>query len=233
MTLSLTNIPRIMRTHGWNNGARMLDIWFSRPSAVAPAYGTPDTSTITMDGFVLTYPRAKAVYDQLVTDQIWANPAARAEVSRMLGRLGRLGGPRAPFGDLTRSPTVLDSEYINFRTVGFGLFNLDDLSAALGNFTFRVAISGEAEGLPTGRTRVSVSQVGVYVRDSFDFNGDQFLGYWDDSDDSVSMINAFSGDSVSNQSFRDYRMRTGTGGDFLIYSNTKVLVRSPPDVFEV
>ncbi|XXT18513.1 DUF6402 family protein [Sorangium sp. So ce429] len=233
MALSLTNIPRIMRHHGWNHGARLLDIWFSRPSAVAPSYGAPDTTTIAMDGFVLTYPRARQVYDALVRDRVWANAAARGEVSRVLSRLGLLGRPRTWFGDINRSPTALDGEYINFRTVGFGLTNLDDLSAALGNFTYRVAIAGEAEGLRTGRTRVSVHQVGIYVRDSFDFNGSQFLGYWDDSDDSVSMVNIFSGDRVENATFQDYRRRTGMGGDFLVYSDTKKLMRSPPEVFEV
>ncbi|AKT41270.1 DUF6402 family protein [Chondromyces crocatus] len=233
MALTLTNIPRIMRHHGWNNGARMLDIWFSRPSAIAPAYGAPDTTTITMDGFVLTYQRAKAVYDKLVQEQIWANPAAQGEVRRLLARLGRLGGTRAWFGDINRPPTVLDADYINFRTVSFGLGNLDDLSAALGNFTYRVAIAGEAEGLSGGGTRVYVHQVGIYVRDSFDFNGSQFLGYWDDSDNSVSMLNFLSGDGVENASFQAHRRRTGMGGDFLIYSDTKKLMRSPPEIFDV
>ncbi|EYF08686.1 DUF6402 family protein [Chondromyces apiculatus] len=233
MTLRLTSIPKIMRHQGWHNGAQLLDKWFSRPSAIAPAYGTPDTTTIKMDGFVLTYPRARAVYDALVRDCIWANPAAQAEVRRLLGRLGRLGGPRAWFGDINRSPMILDGEYINHRTVGFGLSNLDDLSAALGNFAYRVAIAGEAEGLSTGGTRVYVHQVGIYVRDSFDFNDSQFLGYWDDSDSSVSTMNFLSGDRVENASFQAYRRGTGMGGDFLVYSDTKKLMRSPPEVFDV
>jgi hypothetical protein len=37
------------------------------------------------------------------------------------------------------------------------------------------------------------AQVVVNVKDSYDFNGDQFLGLWDDSDNSVSMLNLFSG----------------------------------------
>jgi hypothetical protein len=233
MALTLTNIPGIMRHHGWNHGARLLDVWFSRPSAIAPAYGPPDTTTIKMDTFVLTFPRARAVYDALVRDHIWANPAARAEVGRLLGRLGRLGGPRAWFGDINRSPTILDGEYINYRTVSFGLSNLDDLSASLGNFTYRVAIAGESEGLSTGGTRVWVHQVGIYVRDSFDFNNTQFLGYWDDSDSSVSMVNFLSGDRVENASFRAYRQATGMGGDFMVYSDTKKLMRSPPETFDV
>jgi len=63
MAITLTNIPRIMRHHGWNNGARLMEIWFSRPPAIKPSYGPPETSTIKMDTWVLTFPRARQVFD--------------------------------------------------------------------------------------------------------------------------------------------------------------------------
>jgi hypothetical protein len=47
------------------------------------------------------------------------------------------------------------------------------------------------------------------------------------------MLNFLSGDRVENASFQDHRRRTGMGGDFLIYSDTKKLMRSPPEMFEV
>jgi hypothetical protein len=168
-----------------------------------------------------------------MAEEIWTNEKARGEIRKLLARRGRLGKPRGWFGDINLSPVSLDADYINFRTVSFGLFDSDDLAAALGNFTFRVVIAGESEGLSSGKTRVYVRQVGSYVRDSFDFNGDQFLGFWDDSDDAVSLVNPLSGEKVSNASFRAYRGSTGRGGDFLVYSDTKKLMRSPPEVFEV
>ena len=81
------------------------------------------------------------------------------------------------------------------------------------------------------RHQVSITEVGVYVRDSFDFNGDQFLGYWDDSDNSVSILNPLSGERVSNESFRQWRTANNRGGDFLVFSDVKRTRLSAPDVF--
>ncbi len=58
--------------------------------------------------------------------------------------------------------------------VSFGLTDLDDLSAALGNFAFRVAVAGGVTFVSGSKHLVTLSEVGIYVRDSFDFNGDQF-----------------------------------------------------------
>ena len=47
-----------MRARSWLNGARLLDVWFSLPSAIVPSYGSPDTTTIRMGTWALTFPRA-------------------------------------------------------------------------------------------------------------------------------------------------------------------------------
>lgn len=74
-----------------------------------------------------------------------------------------------------------------------------------------VAAGSVAPAPLTSQHRVTITEVGVYIRDSYDFNGDQFLGYWDDSDDSVSMTNPLSGTKVSNADFRSWRGRTEEG----------------------
>ena len=53
---------------------------------------------------------------------------------------------------------------------------VDDMLAALGRFKFRVAVAGEAKG-----DCVELKAVGVYVQDSYDFDGVQFLGVWNSS----------------------------------------------------
>lgn len=209
-----------------------MDIWFSRPLAIAPAYGLPETATIRMDSWVLTFPRARQIYDQLMRERIWANAAAQREITAMLRRKGFLMPASRSFGNLTQPVQVQDADYINYRVVDFGLFDLDDMSAALGNFAFRVLVSGSV----TAASRVSgyqitITEVGVYIRDSYDFNGDQFLGYWDDSDNSVSMINPLSGTGVSNSDFRAWRSRNGRGGDFLVFSDIKRTILMTPDTF--
>ncbi len=234
MSLTLTNIPGIMRSKGWNNGARLLEVWFSRSTATAPAYGPPDTSTVRMDRWALTFSRARQVYDQLMREQIWANPPAQREIAAMLRRRGLLSSGGQSFGNLTRPIQDMDADYINYRTVDFSLSDLDDMTAALGNFTFRVIVAGSVEPL-RGRSghRVTIQQVGVYIRDSFDFNGDQFLGYWDDSDNSVSMFNPLSGTRVDNADFRACARATGEAEIFSVFSDVKLTNLTSPSSFSV
>src|SRR5207253_5067166 len=66
------------------------------------------------------------------------------------------------------------------------LNDLDDLFGALGNFSIDLAAAGivvpktEAVGAlrVVKRHQVEVTHVGVYVRDTYDFNGPQYLGHW-------------------------------------------------------
>jgi Family of unknown function (DUF6402) len=75
--------------------------------------------------------------------------------------------------------------------------------------------------------------IGVYIRDSYDFNESQLLGFWDDKDTTVSMINPLSGTSVSNDDFRSWRTKNGKGGDFVVYSDLLKTRLPKPDVFDI
>lgn len=239
-SFSVVDIPAIMRAQGWSNGAALLESWFSRPACVAPLYDKPEVSTVSMS-WVLGFSRARAVYDKLIGERIWQNPAARQQIAKMLRKRGLLKtdmSVEAPFGDFSLHPSQLDDEQINFRPVKMDVRDvlgpLDDMSAALGNFVFVVLVSGSvrSDASPDGH-RVVISQVGVYVRDSFDFNGDQFLGYWDRDDNSVSNLNPLSGTHVSNADFRRWREQNQKGGDFMIFSDLKVIKLASPEVFFV
>jgi Family of unknown function (DUF6402) len=253
MLSDLRNIPRVMRGQGWNNGARLLDTWFSRPSAIAPAYSASDTTTIRMDAWALTFTRARRVYDQLIHDRIWANAPAQVEVANMLRRKGLLISTPMAFGRLSDPVPVQHADRINFRTVG-SVTDFDDMTAALANFTFRVVVAGTvgpvapAPGAPAGPTtyQVRITEVGVYIQDSFDFEGDQFLGCWSDSPDGFSPIPPPSGISIGpipipsfqykpvfNSTFRDWRTSNGHGGDFLVFSDMKRVTLSTPDTFVI
>lgn len=93
---------------------------------------------------------------------------------------------------------------------------LDDMLAALGRFNLRMAVSGYVK-----EKCAFIASVGVYVRDSYDFVGDQSLGYWN-SQTNYAGKNFLRGDKVSNASFREYTAKTGKGADFLVYSDIKV-----------
>src|SRR5438132_4088193 len=97
--------------------------------AVAPKYGLPDTTTIQMDSWVLTFPRAKKIYDQLMKERIWMNAAAQGEITKLLRRKGLLMPASRAFGNLAQPVQLQDDDYINYRVVSFGLSDLDDMSA--------------------------------------------------------------------------------------------------------
>jgi hypothetical protein len=252
--MNVADIPSVMRKKSWYVGARLMDRWFSRAPAIAPNYGPPVTDIVTMK-WALAFERAKNAFWDLAKNGLWNNVAAQKEITAMLGRNGYLSsfqGTRT-FGDLTQPPPVLDENYINFRAVGGGYYeyvpytDLDDMTAALGAFVFRLAVAGtvgpsllEQPGTCGGSWGwdVSVQEIAIYIKDSYDFNGTQPLGFWDDDDAGVTpgfwgiMLPGILGrDLVTNGDFRDYRDENNVGGDFLVFSDVTRLTFAEPFIF--
>jgi hypothetical protein len=233
MAINITNIPRIMRANRMPIGAKLMESWFLRPTATAPHYGTVDTTTVTMK-WALGFTRAKKKHDEIVSGKIWANTAAQRVIEKNLRNKGLIGAVPQNFGDLSKAPMDLDADQINQRVVGMSDMteSLDDMDAALGNFVFQVIVAGTVSPKGTNH-QVDIKEVGIYIRDSYDFNGYQFLGCWDDSKNTVSRNPLASGDTVFNSTFRDWRATNGMGGDYMIYSDVTRMVLPVPDSFTV
>ena len=227
--IDLTKIPKVMGSKGWTNGAALLREWFSNPASG----GVPDTTTITMN-WVLGYSKAKEVYNSIFSERIYINRAAQVEILKVLKRKTVDKGGSFDFS--TPLP-ALDYDYINFKPVPSAGFmdSFDDLVAALGAFVFHVVVGGKVEdtGANNGQDRykASIIDVGVYVRDSFDFNGDQPLGCWNVCTDEVGKIFCGGGEHVSNSDFREWRSRSSKGGDFKVYSDVKTTKLNSPEFF--
>ena len=218
-----------MNHHGWTIGEKLMKQWFARTASASPNYTPPDNDTVTVD-WTTGFERAKTVYDKIFSDRVWANDAAKVEIRKMLDKKGLLVGGSSSFGIVHENGSDLESEYINYRAIEYEA-KLDDLNASLGRFSYRMVVAGEVE--PDGdKHKVTVKQVGIYIRDSYDFEGDQNLGYWDDSDNSVSFLPG-TGTKVTNKSFRDWRSANSKGGDFMVYSKVKLTDLATSDVFEV
>jgi hypothetical protein len=130
---------------------------------------------------------------------------------------------------------------------------LDDLYAALGDFYFNYLVKGWVERLPDqgGKPcyKVTINKVGVYVRDSYDFNDfdpndlkrdkwlgwflrkpsvnavtSQPLGIWACTDNYAGKILWKDRYYVQNRDFREWRTKHGRGygGDFMVFSDIKV-----------
>ena len=224
----LTAIPGEMRWNGWNEGAELLETWFERSPAIAPKYSAPVTNVIKMD-WVLKFPRAKDVFDQILKDKIWTNDASK---KRLREFLLKLPWNALTYGDLSRPVTVIDEQWVNSRPVTSSiasalLFGLDGLFAALGNFQLQVAVSGKVIGgpasqLPGGSVTLIIEEVGIYAKDSVDFNGDQSLGPW-----------GYRDDPVTNSDFRQWRSAHNMGGDFQVFSDVIRVPINPPDTVMV
>ena len=242
--LDITQIPTIMRHHNWINGAKLMEKWFKAPSNSNPKAGLPSTDIIKMD-WVLKYPRARQVYDTMLREKVWMNSAAKNEIISMLRKKQLLVGTRKAVGTPKHTLPIVDKDAIQFRTVGGGwdmaFGEIDDLRAALANFVFKVIIIGEVEPvlnakkLPSGKYQLTINEIGIYVRDSYDFNDppgeDQELGNWDIDDDSVGRTVFNGGETVKNSDFRAWRTAHSSGGDFLVFSDIKYIKLNPADSF--
>jgi hypothetical protein len=232
--IKLTDIPQIMRANNWNVGADLMEHWFSLPSAIAPPYKNREDTIVTMK-WALGFKRAKDVFDKLMRERIWTNDAGKSEIRNMLSRSNLLLSPGAQFGIYQSTQPIIHANAINFRSVSQDPSDdLDDLAAGLANFNFHVQIGGQVAAAPDGvKTTVTIMFVGVYIRDQFDFNGDQSLGYWNAETNIVSSGNPLRGDLVTNRDFCTWRAVTKKGGDFEIFSDVHILPLAVPEVIEV
>ena len=248
--VDITKIPGFMRAKGWFNGARLMERWFSSVANDRPAGGSPDTTTISMAKWVLTFQRAQLVYNEIVGQRIWSNDKARLQIAKELKRQGLFGAKKVRFGNLGRRVPEIDREYVNYRVVGSIWDSLDDMFAALGRFTMRVAVEGHVEPVippqsgrdggaapdagtppPPKEWTVTVEQAGIYCTDSYDFNGEQSLGYWDFKSGEVGKTR-LSGEEVTNKHFRDWRQQNHRGGDFLVFSDLSIPPNQTPFSFK-
>jgi hypothetical protein len=251
--MDITLIPGIMRRREWLNGARLQDIWFSRPSNSVPERGAPDTTTIKMDSWALKFLRCAQAYRTMTEGRYWCGDEARRNLGRILQRQGKLTSLGTTFGNLSLSVPQLDADQV-LTEIWAGSLNdpLDDMYAALGSFAIRVVAAGTVAPLrspfpfqsplpsmsgarpPTKviRHQAHIEQVGFFIRDSFDFNElIQPLGFWNRTNVVRTPTRGY--ELIGNNTYRAWRAAHGRGGDFIVYSDLKVVRRSPPDTVEI
>jgi hypothetical protein len=251
MTLDklLPKLPAIMRHKCWINGAILMEKWFRQARNTIPEHGAHDVTTIKMD-WVLSYARARVVYDEAVKERVWVNPAAQEEIKDLIKNTNtlppRLLGSKQVFGGVRAAsePRVMqkfhDSQ-IQYREFKQSTAALDDLYAALGDFSFYFVVEGIIECISTKpRYRVTIDKVGVYVMDSYDFNDDsptrpsQPLGMWNCKRHDAQKWPELDYHYVDNASFREWRNKygRGMGGDYLVFSDIKVIKTNDRFEFE-
>lgn len=252
----ITWIPTIMRSKGWTQGATLMEEWQRRAAKIRPAnpedvpnnFGPPVLNVVTMD-WILSGPFgwAEPAYNELMNNKMWKTENAKKEIGKMLRETGMTAQVQANretklnFGDLTSSNVIrIEEVYIQSKAVNRSSLasynNPDALTAAIKDFNYHMAVKGEAKYTPNG-IEVTVQEVGVYAKESYDFINDgtfygptgydQPLGTWYYGEGLSEFI------WITNNSFNNWREATGRGGDFLVYSDIKVIRLNPPDIFIV
>ena len=223
-----------MDAKGWSHGAKLMRQWFSNSGQ-----GPTDTTTITMD-WVLGFSRAKEKYDAIFSEKIYMKPGAQLEITKLLqslGLLADLGKSTGVFGFSLPVSTLHPRYYVTYKTAG-SLDPIDALFASLGKFTYRVVVGGTVgkelgKNGATDRKRATITEVGVYVSDSYDFEGHQLLGCWNVCTNAVEKggLICLGSAAVTNGDFREWREKSGKGGDFTILSDLKAKSLDTPETF--
>ncbi|HEY4291418.1 DUF6402 family protein [Luteibacter sp.] len=240
-------IPSAMRQMGWTVSAALMDRWFTSPGWAMPddwktKEGQPmagqipasqlDTQLVSME-WAARYPRAIDAMRNLR-----AKCASGPTIGLLKKRLIDAGWCGVEGMELGRvgmtAPQLEDLCQVNIQPFGESSDTIDDMYGALGKATMKMAFVGAA-GLSksSGRKQFSLSHIGFYIRDNYDFNDEQFLGMWTE----FGVLNKtemaanvlleglaldWHGEPIgkaSNNSFRDFRAHTGRGGDFVVYSD--------------
>lgn len=226
-----------------------------------------DTSTVTMQ-WVLGFERGKHKYDEIFSpgifgERVYETEAAKKELTKKIIKAGKFTNGVERFGNLAAqvidvdqkcqfqllkvSASILD----NTRDVAVKMANkekeiLDDMYGALGVFCFKIAGAGlvtphfSEEKKEPSYYEVTVQEIGVYIRDTYDFIDSQYLGHWNAQDvEYAPLQKGYIGDGeerkfiVENKHFREYRENFKKGGDMLIFSDVQVTKLPTPFTFIV
>ena len=224
------DVPDTMRLRGWDVAADLLEFWLHgsarhmptlvKQGRAASEHHQPLNDTIVTMKWVQGFSRGRAALKS-IRKRLYSRKAKEAIVQRVLQNMPVVlltDGCRHTFDNGALDAASLHAAWqFQYQEAGSITDPLDGMTAALGRFAVYAAVR-KAE--IRGRI-IWVSEIGIYVRDTFDFSGTQALGCW--STDGVSRFGWGSHCvSMSNASFEDYRQRTNRGMDFLVYSDVLV-----------
>ncbi|MBI3898187.1 MAG: hypothetical protein HY308_07805 [Gammaproteobacteria bacterium] len=264
----ITDIPDVMdKRLGWPVAAKVMRRWFANsvyemPQSVKEGKTDPrtmsafhiDEQIVTMK-WALGFSRVNKAYQQLFNG--WKTPAGLNRLRELIVPVNPTNTSPWRFGDLSQPGKVLDKTcQVNRIEVGSLSDPLDDFYGAMGKAVLKLAVTGIVTPLKPRRNRIAIDAVGVYLRDTYDFNDDatdlisQPLGYWgfqgvargvqlrwdieieekyaNKEDEPAERLYA-----VQNDDFRSYQDKYGRGGDFVIYSDVHRERLLQPLVLEV
>jgi hypothetical protein len=248
----ITDIPGVMRNRlNWQNGAAILEKWLrgtayamkpEQKSGDTKARSYPaefrDTQLIKM-AWIKSFSRGLTGYNNLLKKL--DSDKAKKSLKEVVGnyrkahtKTDRIDHPLDAVG--LHSDLQFQYETVLYKTSE----GLDDLYGALGVFELCAAVL--KADITVSPAMLVVSRVGIYMRDTFDFNGPQYLGHWNRNGmglvpgAAVASMTFNSewplpgigfdltlGWPINNSDFRAFRDRTGRGGDLMVFSDVEAV----------
>jgi hypothetical protein len=261
---------KVKEHQDWILGLMFQNRWFEGPATIAPSQVQSFVDDFSLD-WALTYSRADRTYkDALNPDKkgatgYWFNDACKKEIEKRILNLHSSGKIQLPaniddtieYGTFSKSIErqneqgyyVPEFDYFYCQTrscvlspsIELLLDGFTGLDVSLGTFTFRFSPKGVITKTGEKAYKFYIIEVGIYIRDSFDFQDirgagnidlgfdykldsedSQWLGVWNPKTKYVG-ADANMGYWVNNRRYRDYQQRTELGQNFIVYSNVKVI----------
>jgi hypothetical protein len=249
--LKLSDLPGVMRNMGWIVAPKLMDRWFQGdafvlhddlrdkyddfPLSILPEHY--DDDIVTMD-WALQFDRVVEAYDSIIADY-----ATKAATKLLEKRLHHYGWPTTSprLGNTSMTARELNAT-CQIQTAHCGKLTdtIDDFYGAIGRGFVQLAVVGHVYRDNFSEMFI-IDNVGLYLKDRYEFEGFQFLGAWTKTKafGKAEMLSRLSAATspvgtqilklnepvfhVFNHHFRQYREKHGKGGDFVIYSDVKWL----------
>jgi type VI secretion system secreted protein VgrG len=235
------DIPDVMHNKlKWPKSAKVMEKWFSLPawrmSDKDKTGNTPardvqkeHAANVIIDMFtmkwILGFARARKAKKDLLNEKI-KNPKAMEELEKCLeknGAYAKLKNPGDKYVIDNRAMNVVDLHNDwQFQIIPITNFENDDLYGSLGKFALYAAISKATiiRQVSYGifdSVKVRLNEVAIYMRDTFDFNGEQYLGHWNfegmDTDYQTALMDfsmqKFESQKTKHESDKDMHWRSG------------------------
>jgi Family of unknown function (DUF6402) len=203
----------------------------------------------------------KETYDKIFNEKLWRTfddkkGNAQSKLATILRREGILNpsANNTKFGykNWAASDYEINNYAVNASTYATGndkagIFfgGITEIVAALGSFTLKFALNGTLRyeqpwnpNIPVvghgGKYFVKPESVTIYLWDLFDFEGDQPLGAWNETNNDVRAFSIGGGYvDVDNASFRAWREANNMGGDYWIYTEPVTVQLNDKSEFEI
>lgn len=204
----LIELPDTFDKIGWTTAARLMRHWFAHPANTDKT----QTPSITLSHeWLMQFKPYQDRYNELV-ENLW-NDAAQNTLKLILERDGIVSGEF----DYTQTPEMIVEKHHQSRSSEIYRYSQitapQDFDAAIGRFTLYAAAKGSVIS-----GAINIEGFAIVMRDSYDFEGGQRLGYFDCQSQSFSTTNLLF-DKLENASFSKFRTQTNQGGDFHVYGS--------------